>query len=138
MIKDLIYNDPDYLDAMNYKKEKEILEKEIFASNAIKALNDKFGTTFASVNELDEETVNMWNAGINLEKAYAANNWSKLQDLAVKKASIIKSTKDHLKDIDGSGSKTTTKNVSQEEIRTFKILNPGITDEQIRAFINKK
>lgn len=74
MIKELIQNDPDYLDAMAIKKEKENLEKEFFAQTAIKDLNEKFGTKYASVNDLDEETITMWNKGISLEKAYAANN----------------------------------------------------------------
>ena len=79
VLKDLIHNDPEYLEAMKFKAEKEELEKELFASNSIKELNEKFGTHYNSVNELDPETIKMWNAGTSLEKAYAANNWEAIQ-----------------------------------------------------------
>ena len=78
VLKDLIKNDPEYIEAMKYKAEKEELEKELFAQNAIQALNNKFGTNFKSVNELDKDTIDDWNKGMSLEKAFAANNYSKI------------------------------------------------------------
>ena len=62
-LKDLIKTDPDYVEAMSYKKEKEALEKELFASNSLKQLNDTYGTSYKSINDLDADTVRMWNEG---------------------------------------------------------------------------
>ena len=59
----------------------------MFATNSLKELNDTFGTTFTSVDELDPETVKLWNQGTPLKKAFAANNWELIRDNAVKKAS---------------------------------------------------
>ena len=72
ILKDLIYTNPEYVEAMKYKQEKEELEKEIFASNSIEQLNKTYGTNYKSVNELDKQTIDAWNAGTPLVNAYAA------------------------------------------------------------------
>ena len=74
ILKDLVYNNPEYVEAMKYKQEKEELEKEIFASNSLKQLNETYGTNFTTVGQLDTATRDMWNAGVPLINAYAANN----------------------------------------------------------------
>ena len=50
ILKDLIYTNPEYVEAMKYKQEKEELEKEIFASNSIEQLNKTYGTKYKYVN----------------------------------------------------------------------------------------
>lgn len=135
VLKDLIHNDPEYLEAMKFKAEKEELEKELFASNSIKELNEKFGTNYKSVNELDSETVRMWNAGTPLEKAYAANNWETIRDNAIK--SIPKDNgKAHLKTITGSNEPVQgPKPITDEELRVFKMF--GFDKEKVEAYRNK-
>ena len=136
VIKDLIKNDPEYIEAMKYKQEKEELEKELFASNALQALNNKFGTTYKSINELDKETIDDWNKGTPLEKAFAANNYSLLVDMAVKKASVTKDNgKSHLKTVTGSNAQTSTREVSKGELEVAKMF--GYSEEQLRNYINR-
>ena len=136
VLKDLIREDPDYQEAMKYKAEKEALEKELFATNSIKALNEKFGTAYSSVNELDPETVKMWNEGTPLEKAFAANNWETIRDAAVKKASVPKDNgKSHLKPVAGSGQQTTARELNRDELNAFKMF--GYTEEQVKEYLNR-
>ena len=138
MVKDIIKNDPEYIEAMKYKKEKEELEAKIWASNELKKLNDKFSLKIKDISELDEETIKSWNNGLSLDKAYAANHYDELQDLAIKKLkSTIGSGKDHLKDIN-SGNSAQVKVPSDAEKQAFKKLIPGITDDQILDYINKQ
>lgn len=136
VLKDLIREDPEYQEAMQFKAEKEALEKELFATNSLKALNDRFGTAYSSVDELDPETVKMWNAGTPLEKAYAANNWESIRDTAVKKASVQKDNgKSHLKQVTGSSQQTSTREISNDELSVFKSF--GFTESQAREYINR-
>lgn len=136
VLKDLIRDDPDYQEAMKYKAEKEALEKELFATNSIKALNDKFGTNYSSINELDPQTIDMWNKGTPLVNAFAANNWEKLQEIAIKKANVQKDNgKSHLKQVNGSTQTTTTREISRDELNAFKMF--GFTEEQAKEYINR-
>lgn len=137
VLQDLIKGDPEYQEAMRYKAEKEALEKELFATNSIKALNEKFGTAYSSVDELDPETIKLWNAGTPLEKAYAANNWESIRDAAVKKASVPKDNgKSHLKQVTGSSSQqTSAREVTKEELGAFKMF--GYTEEQVKEYMNR-
>ena len=137
VLKDLIKNDPEYLEAMKYKAEKEELEKELFAKMSIEALNKKFGTNYSSVNELDPETIEDWNKGTPLEKAFAANNYSKLVEMAVKKANAVNKDngKSHMKTVTGSTVQTTTREVSKSEIDVAKMF--GFSEQQLRDYVNR-
>lgn len=136
VIKDLIKNDPEYIEAMKYKAEKEELEKELFATNSIQALNTKFGTNFKSINELDKETIDDWNKGTPLEKAFAANNYSKIIDMAVKKAVSNKDNgKSHLTTVTGSTEKPKTREITKDELAVAKAF--GFTEEQFKEYVNR-
>ena len=116
ILKDLIYTNPEYVEAMKYKQEKEELEKEIFASNSIEQLNKTYGTNYKSVNELDKQTIDAWNAGTPLVNAYAAYNMPTIIDSAVKKAMAARdSGKSHLKTVSGSSEESKTREISQDE-----------------------
>lgn len=137
ILKDLIYTNPEYVEAMKYKQEKEELEKEIFASNSIKKLNETYGTNFKSVNDLDSATVDMWNKGMDLEKAYAANNVQSLIDLAVKKTVASRDNgKSHLNNINGSSEEVKVRQVSQAELNVAKSL--GLNEEKFKEYVKRQ
>lgn len=137
ILKDLIYTNPEYVEAMKYKQEKEELEKEIFASNSIKKLNETYGTNFKSVNDLDSATVDMWNKGMDLEKAYAANNIQSLIDLAVKKTVASRDNgKSHLNNINGSSEEVKVRQVSQAELNVAKSL--GLNEEKFKEYVKRQ
>lgn len=136
VIQDLIKNDPDYIEAMKFKAEKEELEKELFATNSIRELNARFGTNFKSVNELDEGTINDWNKGTPLEKAFVANNYTLLIENAIKKHNVGKDNgKSHMKTVTGNTTQTTAREVSKSEIDVAKAF--GYSEEQLRNYINR-
>jgi hypothetical protein len=137
ILKDLIYTNPEYVEAMKYKQEKEELEKEIFASNSIKKLNETYGTNYKSVNDLDSATVDMWNKGMDLEKAYAANNIQSLIDLAVKKTVASRDNgKSHLNNINGSSEEVKVRQVSQAELNVAKSL--GLNEEKFKEYVKRQ
>lgn len=131
VLKDLIQSDPDYIQAMQYKAEKEELEKEIFASNSIKDLNAKYGTDFKSVQDLDENTIKMWNMGIPLDSAYAANNVDKIVESAKRKITVD-SGKEHLKTITNSGAKTELRELTSAQKAAFRAF--GFSDKQVEEY----
>lgn len=136
VIKDFLKSDPDYIEAMRYKAEKEELEKELFATNAIQALNAKFGTDYKSINDLDADTIDMWNKGTPLEKAFAANNYSQIVNAAIKKAGAVRdSGKSHMKTVTGSNEQTKVREASKGEIDAAKAM--GYTAEQLQEYINR-
>lgn len=137
ILKDLIYTNPEYVEAMKYKQEKEELEKEIFASNSIEQLNKTYGTNYKSVNELDKQTIDAWNAGTPLVNAYAAYNMSSIIDSAVKKAMAARdSGKSHLKTVSGSSEESKTREISQDELRVAKAF--GLDETKFKEYVNKK
>ena len=137
MSKDHIYTNPEYVEAMKYKQEKEELEKEIFASNSIEQLNKTYGTNYKSVNELDKQTIDAWNAGTPLVNAYAAYNMSTIIDSAVKKAMAARdSGKSHLKTVSGSSEESKTREISQDELRVAKAF--GLDETKFKEYVNKK
>ena len=137
ILKDLIYTNPEYVEAMKYKQEKEELEKEIFASNSIEQLNKTYGTNYKSVNELDKQTIDAWNAGTPLVNAYAAYNMSTIIDSAVKKAMAARdSGKSHLKTVGGSSEESKTREISQDELRVAKAF--GLDETKFKEYVNKK
>lgn len=135
-MKDLIREDPEYIEAMRYKQEKEELEKELFATTSLKALNDKFGTNYKSIDELDKDTIDDWNKGTPLEKAFAANNYDKLIDMAVKKVGKVQDNgKSHLKNVTGSIETPKTREVSKDELAVVRSL--GYSEDQFKAYLNR-
>lgn len=120
VLKDLLKNDPEYIEAMKYKAEKEELEKQIFADTSLQTLNKKFGTNFKNVDELDAETVKLWNSGVPLVNAYAANNYASIADSAIRNANMSSDNgKSHLNNTTGSTQQSTSKEYTKEELAVF-------------------
>lgn len=137
LLKDLIKNDPEYVEAMRFKAEKEELEKNVWAKDQIKALNDKFGLNLQSISDLDEDTVKMWNNGVSLDKAYAANHYEDLEKSSLRKLKEQDSGKSHLKNVDGSTVESDEVVVTDEIYRQFKAFNPDVTREDVKKYLNR-
>lgn len=137
LLKDLIKNDPEYVEAMRFKAEKEELEKDVWAKDQIKALNDKFGLNLQSISDLDEDTVKLWNNGVSLDKAYAANHYEDLEKSSLRKLKEQDSGKSHLKNVDGSTVESDEVIVTDEIYRQFKAFNPDVTREDVKKYLNR-
>lgn len=133
----MLKSDPIYKEAQEYKKEKEELEKKLWAETELKALNSKFGLNLSKVEDLDPETVELWNKGLPLDRAYASVNYQKIAETAAKRATIDNG-KSHLTPPAGSAGGGQRVEISQEQMRLFKQLNPSATDEDIKNYMNKK
>lgn len=137
IIKDYVQKDPEYLEAKRLLKEREQTEKDAWAKQEIERVNKKFGTEFASVDDLPKNVVDLWNKGVSLEKAYVAENVDAVIEKERKKVSIT--GKEHL-----APSPTTGKNVegvvnaTPEQMLAFKRINPDATEEQIKNYLAKK
>lgn len=136
LIKEAMKSDPEYLEAMKYKAEKEELEKTLWAQNALRDLNGEYGTDFKSVDELDKNTVDLWNKGVSLRDAYALNHIDTIVTTRVAQAKQKQSGKDHLTE-PKSGAQGEVRNLTNDELKVFKLFNPGATDDEIRDFVNK-
>lgn len=135
-LKDLIKSDPEYQEGIKYKKEKEAVESQIWATQEVKKLNEKYGTSINSIQELDAKVIELWNGGMTLEKAFASENTDKIVELAVKRNNIS-SGKEHLKGSIGGGSGAISKSLSNIEMDKFRRYNPTATDEDIQKFLDK-
>lgn len=138
LIKDLIKNDPEYVEAMRFKAEKEEIEKNIWAKDEIKKLNDKFGLKLTDISELDEDTVKLWNGGLSLDKAYAANHYSDIEKGVLRKTKEQDSGKTHLNKPEGTGKTDTNKIVVTDDVYAqFRAFNPDVTREEVEKYLNR-
>lgn len=136
ILNDLLKTTPEYQEAMQYKKEKEELEKELFASDSIKMLNSTFGTTFTSINDLDKDTIDLWNKGIPLDRAYAASNYKTLTKPTPQPKQ--QTGKEHMQPVEKGATKSDVRVATEDDIRRFRIFNPSATVEEINKFINNE
>ena len=139
VLKDLIQSDPDYIEGIRYKQEKQKLEADIWAEQELQRMNSKLGTSVKNINDLDEKTVELWNKGMSLEQAYVSQHFNELQEKAIADTkSAIGSGKEHLSNPGTSSGQGVTRELSAEELRIFKRINPDMSDEAIKNYINKR
>lgn len=138
LLKDLLENDPEYKEALRYKREKEQADKVSWANQEVLNLNKKYGTSFASIDDLSPEVIKLWNSGVSLEKAYAAENIDEITRLAVKKSTIT--GKEHINNPQSQKGANSNQErpLTQDEINMFRRINPNLTIEEIKTRINKK
>lgn len=139
VLKDIIKSDPDYIAAMEYKKKQEALQAELWGEQEVKKLNDKFGTTYKGINDLDEETIKLFNSGMSLDRAYASQHYDEIQINAAKKARV-ENGKEHLRTTEGSSGVSEpgqSREITKAQLDKFKAINPYATEEQIKAYINR-
>lgn len=134
VLQELLHQSPEYQEALKYKKEKEELEKQIWADAELTRLNEEFGTRFKDISELDENTISLWNNGLSLIQSYAANNY---KNVAKKTTQPVTTGKEHLKPVTGSGgTPTPVKQISKAEIEMIRNMYPHLSEAQIRERIN--
>lgn len=138
IIEKLLENNPKYQDALRYKKEKEELEMKIWAKDELTKLNNKFGTSYNSVDELGEDVVKAWNGGLDLQRAYAAYNYDSIAEHA-KKTVIATGGKDHMKSAtSGSVTVTPSKQIDSATMYWMKQINPNMSDDDIKKYFDRR
>lgn len=136
MLNDLLKTSPEYVEAMQYKKEKEELEKELFVKDSLKQLNESLGTTFTDIKDLDKDTIDLWNKGLPLDKAYAAANYTKLMKPTPQPKQPT--GKEHMQPVEKGATKSDVRVATEDDIRRFRIFNPNATVDEINKFINNE
>lgn len=133
LLKELLQDDPEYQDALKFKKERETLDKKIWVDNSLKELNDTFSLNIKKLDDLDAETIEMWNNGIDLKKAYAANNYTTIEKIAQSKVKTSNG-KEHLKQASGSTTAAPIKTVSKDEISAMMTIF-NMNESEAREYI---
>lgn len=140
LFNDLKQQDPDYQEALRFKKEKEELEKQLWAKDELNKLNNKFGTSFKSVDELSEDVVKAWNSGLELQRAYAAFNFDAIAENA--KKSVLATGnggKEHMKAApSGSVTVTPSKQIDSATLYWMKQINPNMSDDDIKKYFDRR
>ena len=138
VLKDLIKNDPDYIEGMKYREEKMKEEANIWAKEELNRLNKRFGLNIASVDDLDEATIKNWNNGMPLEKAYVSEHFDELRKKTIEATKTsIGSGKEHLTETQSSTPPSSQPSITDREMAMFRALNPYKSDDEIKAYINK-
>lgn len=135
---ELIERDPRIIEAERIIAENK--EKEL--KSALYQINQTFGTNFSSIDQLDDDTKNLMEKGLDVFKAYAANHFdqavqSGTQHAQVSQKEILEASKQHLIPTP-AGSKDNSKpiNLSKTQFEAIrKIGGVNMSDEQIVEYI---
>ena len=141
VINDIVENHPEVRRAKEILAEAENIKK----TTELQQLNTKYGTTFTSFEDLDEETKDLISKGVPVSKAYVAVHFDEIKlnrtetdpvkiAAAQKQQSLL-----HMKTIPGGATPPPTSNivVTQADIDNVRRHMPSASMEQIKSFIEK-
>ena len=80
----------------------------------------------------------VWNVGLSLDKAYAANHYSDIDKGVLRKTKEQDSGKTHLNKPEGTGKTDTNKIVVTDDVYAqFRAFNPDVTREEVEKYLNR-
>jgi hypothetical protein len=124
LIEKRLTNDP------RFKKLEEIesREKDAYLSQQLAAINKISDVKYKSVNDLPDETLNLFAKGVDLKQAFYATQGEGLFNRAAQKAN--NGSLNHLAPLpNGNGVKT--RGLNAEEKAMYRMIIPGITEEEL-------
>jgi hypothetical protein len=124
LIEKRLTNDP------RFKKLEEIesREKDAYLSQQLAAINKISDVKYKSVNDLPDETLNLFAKGVDLKQAFYATQGEGLLSKAANKAN--NGSLNHLAPLpNGNGVKT--RGLNAEEKAMYRMIIPGITEEEL-------
>lgn len=124
LIEKRLSNDP------RFKKLEEIesREKDAYLSQQLAAINKISDVKYKSVNDLPDETLNLFAKGVDLKQAFYATQGEGLLSKAANKAN--NGSLNHLAPLpNGNGVKT--RGLNAEEKAMYRMIIPGITEEEL-------
>lgn len=141
VINDIIENHPEVRRAKEILAEADTIKK----TAELQGLNTKYGTTFTSFDDLDEETKDLISKGVPVSKAYVATHFEELKAAraetdpvkiaaAQKQQSLL-----HMKVLPGGATPPPNSStvVTQMDIDNVRKYMPTASIEQIKSFIEK-
>ena len=132
---EMVEKHPDVIRAREILAEAEKTRKEA----GIALVNANFGTSYKSIEDLDDATKSLVNKGLSVDQAYAAVHYTDFKPQAdPAKAAVMEKQGSlaHLKSVPGGVSSGGGDNieVSQAEIDAVRKYMPGATIDQIKEF----
>lgn len=124
LIEKRLSNDP------RFKKLEEIesREKDAYLSQQLAAINKISDVKYKSVNDLPDETLNLFAKGVDLKQAFYATQGEGLLSKAANKAN--NGSLNHLAPLpNGNGVKT--RGLNADEKAMYRMIIPGITEEEL-------
>lgn len=125
LVEQRLANDP------RFKKLEEIesLEKNNFVTSQLNEINSFAGTNYKGIEELPEDILKVFEKTGNLKQAYLAIEGENL----ITKAKVPQNTGSlaHLANPGDSRGAVKTRHLSEEEKELYRMVNPGITEEEL-------
>ena len=137
IIEDAVANHPDVIAA------RQIAAQAVKAQQdaELKLLNESYGLSLNSIDELDTETKSLMEKGVSLGRAYVAVHFSELNKQTQDPAATAKAQRDsslgHLSGVPGGGAAapTSARTVTQTDVDAVKRFMPRATQEEIAKFL---
>lgn len=138
VINDLVENHPEVRRAREVLAEAEALKRNA----GLELVNSRFGTTYTSLDDLDDATKGLINKGLSVDQAYAAIHYNddqvKKPDSAVVSKLERETSLKHLNTIPGTGARANTDiALSAADIASVRRFMPNATEDQIKEFKQK-
>lgn len=121
IVNDRISNDERFKKLEEYENK----QKNDFLAEQLNEINSIEGTSFTAINQLPQETIDMFGKLGNLKQAYFATQGEKLL------AKQLNGTTTHLSNKNMSSSSNKMRHLSEDERNTYRMVMPDITDEQL-------
>ncbi len=119
LVEKRIASDPRIAKLQEYEQR----DKQHYINNQLKEIEKLTGLK-VSEKDLPKETLDLWNKGVDLSKAYLATNPDKL------KINVVKGTTTHLATGTGNG-KVNRRSLSQSEKDLYRSINSDISEEEL-------
>ena len=125
LVEARLNNDPRIKKVEAYEED----EKTKFVKSQLEEINEITGGKFTSIDELPQETRDLWGKIGNLKQAYLATQGA---DLLIKaKAAKSNGTLDHLANGGSGSSGAKTRALTESEKDIYRMVMPEITDEEL-------
>lgn len=124
LIESRLTNDPRFKKLEEFEKH----EQDRYINEQLAEINRMSGIKYNSVDDLPQETINLWSKGVDLDKAYLATEGKSI--LLKSTNNARKGTLNHLVP-PGTNSGAKTRGLTEKEKEFYRSIVEGITDEEL-------
>lgn len=119
-----IANDPRFKKLEAYEQ----AEKNKYIENQLAEINKVSSNKYKSVNDLPQETLDLWSKGVDLEKAFLVTAGTDI--LNKRYSNTNKGSVEHMKEPE-STTTVRTRGLTEDEKNMYRHFMPGITEEEL-------
>lgn len=110
-------------------EEYEQREKANFVKEQLNEISKLTGTQYTSIDQLSQDTLDVWSKTGNLKQAFLATQGEAL--LLKKQSAVQNGTLSHLANPNHSGNTTKTRGLTEDEKAIYRSVMPDITEEEL-------